>query len=359
MPAVAEGPRPLKRRIWKARLALLSVAILFSSPASAQARQQDERTPAEAPSPPFAASSYLNRPLRADAPIDPRSAAYVTEFRRQVRDYGPWINSDKHSTPVYTVKRNQPTVRVKLDTSYPPLDQAWREVPLPRRARAAKGSDRHLVVWQPSTSSMWEFWLLNKRADGWHARLGAKMTHVSRNPGYFDILDPPSPGDAGSGATASGIPLLAGLIRGSDVGPAGIQHALAVALPEARPNEWVWPAHRTDGYYWTKGVPRVPEGARFRLDPALDIERLDISPAAKLMARALQRYGLVVRDKSAAVTFYAEDPLTGGEALNRVLYGSGTSQWPSHYLREDYGGFPWQHLQLLKMGRPVDWSVYG
>lgn len=338
---------------------LVSAAMFFSFPATGAAGPREERAQSEERSRPFAASSYVNRPLHDDASVDPRSAAYVTEFRRQVRAYGPWINTDKHSTPVYTVKRNQPTVRVKLGTSHPPLEEAWRKVPLPKAARAATGSDRHLVVWQPATNSMWEFWLLQKRVGGWHARWGGKMTGVSRNPGYFDILDPPSRGDAGSGATASGIPLLAGLIRGSDFESAGIRHALAVALPEARPNEWVWPAHRTDGYYWTKGVPQIPEGARFRLDPKLDVEQLDISPPAKLMARALQRYGLVVRDRSAAVTFYAEDPLTGGERINRVLYGRGTSQWPSHYLREDYGGFPWERLQLLKMGRAVDWSVYG
>jgi hypothetical protein len=248
---------------------------------------------------------------------------------------------------------------VKLDTSYPALAEAWREVPLPRAARAAAGDDGHLVVYQPATDSMWEFWLLQNKADGWHARWGAKMTHVSRNPGYLDILRPPSRGDAGSGATASGIPLLAGLIRGSDLGPGGIQHVLAVALPEARPNGWVWPAHRTDGYYWTKGVAQIPEGARFRLDPDLEIDRLNISPTAKLMAKAIQRYGLVIRDRSAAVTFYAEDPRTGGRRVNRVLYGNGTRQWPSHYLREDYGGFPWERLQLLKMGKTSDWSVYG
>lgn len=185
------------------------------------------------------------------------------------------------------------------------------------------------------------------------------MTRVSRNPGYFNILNPPSQADAGSGATASGIPLLAGLIRGSDLGPAGIGHVLAVALPETRPNEWIWPAHRTDGFYWTKGVAQIPEGARFRLDPDVNVERLDISPRAKVFARAIQRHGLVVRDKSGAVTFYAEDPLTGGRDVYPALFGKDAVHWPSHYLREDRGKFPWHRLQLLKMGKRFDWSVYG
>jgi len=341
-------------------VALLAAALLALVGLTVGAGPRGAAAPPERAARAFAPGSFVNRKLRHDAPIDPRSRAYVEEFRRQVRAYGPWINIGKYSTPVYTVRKDQPTVRVTPDKAYQPLHEGWREVPLPRRARAAAGSDKHLVVWQPSTDTMWEFWLLRRKSGGWHAGWGGRMTGVSKNPGYFNLLEPPSAGDRGSGATASGIPLLAGLIRGSDLGPEGIRHGLALALPETRPNEWIWPAHRTDGFYWTKGVAQIPEGARFRLDPDLDVEALEISPAAKLLARALQRYGMVVRDKSGAVTFYAEDPRTGGRRLGRALFGNGTpSQSPSNYLREDYGGFPWHRLQLLKMGRPSDWSAYG
>ena len=350
-PRISRTVGPQAPLIAAGLLAMLGLTIGAGPPAQA--------APAEPSARPFAPGSFVNEELRQNAPIDARSAAYVQEFRRQVRAYGPWINVGKYSTPVYVVKKDQPTVRVTPGTAYQPLHEGWREVPLPRKARAAAGTDKHLVVWQPSTDTMWEFWLLRRNSGGWHARWGGRMTGVSKNPGYFNLVDPPSAGDRGSGATASGIPLLAGLIRGSDLGPGGIRHGLALALPETRPNEWIWPAHRTDGFYWTKGVAQIPEGARFRLDPDLDIEALDISPTAKLFARALQRYGMVVRDKSGAVTFYAEDPRTGGGRMERVLFGNGTpNQSPSNYLREDYGKFPWHRLQLLKMGPSSDWSVY-
>ncbi len=322
-----------------------------SAPAGAAGCRADEARAQKPRARPFAPGSYVNKPLRSGTAIDPASSAYAAEFRRQVKRYRPWVNTGQFSTPVYTVSRRRKTVRVRLDTAYSPLQRAWEAVPIPSGARAAAGSDQHLVVWQPSTDTMWEFWHLRREADGWHARWGGRMTRVSRNPGYYDIKRPISRGDAGSGATGSSIPLLAGLIRGSEMERGSIRHALAVALPETRPSEWVWPAQRTDGFYWTSGVPRIPEGARFRLDPRLDVDSLGLSRPATLIARAIQRYGMVVRDKSGAVSFYAEDPLTAGPRLNELFTGRPPAQSKLVYLSEA-GGFPWQHLQLLSLGEP-------
>ncbi len=306
---------------------------------------------AQTPPRPFAPGSYVNKPLKPGTAIDPSSSAYAAEFRRQVMRYRPWVNYAEFSTPVYTVSRRRKRVRVQLDTAYSPLQRAWEAVPIPPQARGAAGSDQHLVVWQPSTDTLWEFCKFRREADGWHARWGGRLAKVSRNPGYFDIQRPISPGDAGSGATGSGIPLLAGLIRGREMERGSIRHALAIALPETRPSQWVWPAQRTDGFYWTSGVPRIPEGARFRLDPKLNVDGLNLSRPATLIAKAIQRYGMVVRDKSGAVTFYAEDPLTAGSRLNGLFAGRPPAQSKLVYLSEA-GGFPWQHLQLLSLREP-------
>ena len=111
----------------------------------------------------FSPTSVWNTQIADDAPVDPMSAAWVTELQRQLTLGDPWINTTKWSSPLYTVPADQPTVKVTLDTSYAVLQNAWLAVPLPVDARPAGGTDGHLVVYQPSTDTMWEFWAMHGR----------------------------------------------------------------------------------------------------------------------------------------------------------------------------------------------------
>jgi hypothetical protein len=284
----------------------------------------------------FAPSSVWNRPLPARAPLAPDSNALVSELQRQVRTAGPWIATTRFSVPIVRVGARQRRVRVKLDTGYAPLQRDFASVPVPRGARPAPGTDKHLVVWQPATDTMWEFWLMQRRADGWHARWGAKLRHVSRGAGIN-----PAP----TGATASGLPLVAGLMTMAELRRGRIDHALAVSLPSTRAGVAAWPATRTDGQ-----DPRptaIPEGTRFRLDPRLRIGRLRLPPVVRAMAVAAQRYGIIVRDKAGAVVFYGQEPpRSRPRAYHSVFRGA----YPNQLLSR----FPWSRLQVVRSRvRPV------
>ncbi len=292
---------------------------------------------------PFAATSFWNLPLAANAPLDEQSSAWVTELRRQLATTNPWINTTSYSTPVYTVPAGQPTVRVKLDTTSAPLQQAFEQVPIPAGAKPAAGSDAHLVVWQPATDSMWELWLASQKADGWHARWGGRMTGVSKNPGYFTAPNP------GWGATATSLPLLGGLMRISELESGRIDHALAFAIPHTKLwKSWSWPAQRSDGD--TDSADAIPEGARFRLPATLDIDALKLPPVTAAIAKAVQRYGMVLRDKSGSVSFYAEDPTPTGANPYPGLFKTWTNLL--------FAKFPWDRLQALRtdMRGPVTGS---
>jgi hypothetical protein len=283
----------------------------------------------------FAARSVWNSPLPRNAQLDPASDKLVAELQRQVSLGAPWINTWSYSTPVYRVPADQPTVKVTLDVPYAPLQRAWSAVPIPRSARPAEGTDAHLVVWQRSTDTMWEFWHLRNVDGAWHARWGGRMTHVSRSPGYY------TGAQRNWGATATSLPLLGGLITLDDLKRRRIDHALAMAIPEARRGSWSWPAQRTDGK--SAAHIAVPEGARFRLDPALDVDRLGLPPLVAMMAHAAQRYGIVVRDQSGVVTFYGEDPSPTGRNPWSEPGGWFQGKDAASLLRQ----FPWQHLQAL------------
>lgn len=72
------------------------------------------------------------------------------------------IDTTTSSTPIYTVPADQSKTKVVLDWNRPPLNLALRTVPMPSMAIPARGSDEHLVVYQPSSDQLWEFWHLRE-----------------------------------------------------------------------------------------------------------------------------------------------------------------------------------------------------
>lgn len=304
---------------------------------------------------PFRADSPWNAPTPRDAPLAPNSAALVADLRRQLEWYGPWINTTKWSVPIYTVPKEQPNVRVKLDV--PGRDYAWKHVmftndadaavlqrqleavPIPPDAHPTSGTDLTLVVWQPSTDTAWELWLARKvprdplpwpdHTPGWHASWGARIDGVSRASGVV-----PHP----FGASASGLSVLGGLIRIHELRRGRIDHAIGLSIPQPKGGEFVLPANRTDGLH--REAP-IPEGTRFRLDPDLDVAALDLPPVTRTIAKAAQRYGLIVRDTAGAVVVYGEDPTPTGKNPYPALFGGKT---PGELMRE----FPWDRLQVVR-----------
>jgi hypothetical protein len=308
-----------------------------STPPTGEGPPASPVTPADDPLRPFAPTSIWNKPLTASPALAADSNDLVNELVRQTLAYDPWLNTASYSTPVYRVPAGQPTVRVKLDTYGPDLQQTWTAVPIPATAAPSAGSDQHMVVWQPSTDRMWEFWLAKKMDDGWHARWGGTIDDVSKDPGYFTHRG----ATTNWGATATGLPLHGGLITLEDLTRGYIDHALALAVVEAKPGATVWPAQRNDGFAWTRGIHAIPEGTRFRLDPSVDVDSLKASPFVKMLARAAQDYGIVVRDKSGSVSLYGEDPTpTGSNPWSSVWQGG----WPNKVLRSQ---FPWSQLQVV------------
>jgi hypothetical protein len=180
----------------------------------------------------------------------------------------------------------------------------------------------------------------------WQAAYGGRMRNVSRSPGYYrNIL-----GTTGNvlesnlwGATASSLPLSAGLITLADLAAGHINHALELEVPEADALVAWCPAQRTDGYDTSSDA--IPDGAHLRLDPALNLSTISMSPITRMIARAAQRYGMIVNDQTGwNVTFRAEDPtplIQAGQANPYTTYFGGQS--PSQFLT----AFPWSHLQLL------------
>lgn len=322
------GPRSLMASI----AALVVLAALATAPAGAIGSTF------------FAPDSVWNSSLSPGEKIDRTSSARVAELNRQVGLFGTWINHKQWSTPLYVVPAGTPTVAVTIDnpspTCCPVIKKQSRRVPVPAGAQPALGGDRHITIFQPSSNKLWEYFLYRDTVAGPVAEHGGFIGRVSTSNGIVG---------RGEGATASGLPAIAGTILLSEARAGEIPHALAMAVPQQL-DGWVWPAQRTDGTVVTPpaSVPanaRIPMGSRFRLPPGLDIDAQSWHPFTKMLARAAQKHGIVVRDQAGAVTFYAEQPRAGTDAdVWTPIFGS---PYPSVRLAE----FPWDKLQLIRLGR--------
>jgi len=306
----------------------------------------------------FAADSVWNAPLGADAPLDPSSPALMARLRaeiaaeQQAQD-GPWIETTSYSTTVYRVPANQPTVPVHLDNTQPwahTLGVAFAAVPIPANAQPAAGTDAQMTIWQPSTDRLWEFWRAHDGPGGWEAQWGGAMQHVSTSPGYFTPASWPG-AHSYWGATATSLPLVAGTMTIEELEQGTIDHALAIDLPATRLNVYSSPAQRTDGE--DPSGDSIPEGARLRIEPQVNVRELHLPHMTEEMALAAQRYGMIVRDQTHhAVGFYAEDPTPSGSNPYPALMGG---ELPDKLL----AGFPWQDVEVLRMelhygtGRPT------
>ena len=297
----------------------------------------------------FSPHSFWNEPVPAGAAVDPRSAHLVGALAAQAAGEvttakGPFVTTSPYGVPVYRVPADQPTVPVKLvgHRGERALRAAWRAVPLPAGARPAGGSDGHLVVWQPHSDRLWEFFQLRREGGGWRASWGGAMRHASTSPGVYNRLAWPG-SQPWWGASASSLSIAGGLITLEDLEDGEINHALAISLPEVRADTYASPARRSDG---TSPSPlALPEGAHLRLDPRLDLASMHLPWLTRLIAEAAQRYGIFVRDRAADVTFYAQDPTPTGVDP----YGGPSGYYRGHSPIELLAHFPWRRLRLLKM----------
>jgi hypothetical protein len=304
---------------------------------------------------PFAPDSVWNLPLRADAPLSPKSGEYASWLERQVAGGRTWINTTHCGMPSYTAAGDTPLVQVHLDSRAsqdPALINAWSHVPIPADAAPADCSDANFAVRQTQPDGrvkQWEFWAARHDADGtWTARWGGVIDDLRTDRGIGSSIawsDPTAPLLAARksspywNVTATSVSMSAGVITADDLRAGSIDHALAVALPDAARGQWLWPAQRSDGGLTDSSA--LPEGAHLRIDPSLDLDAIPMTPMVKMMAKAAQRYGMIVRDRTWDVTTFMTDRLTASDVqlFKDLLW----SQWANRALQ----AFPWGHLQVL------------
>jgi hypothetical protein len=291
---------------------------------------------------PFGSSSVW-RKLLGSAAVASNSSTLVATLTNSVTSLYNGVaafNVDSYNTTFYSVAASTPRTDVQFTDcqgkgSEPPgLAEQFAQVPIPSNAVPADGTDAELTIYSASSNQLWEFWQASQDSSGWHACWGGRIDHVSSSPGYFS---------GGFGATATGLPVAGGMVSIADAKAGVINHAMSLEIVNPASGNTSYPAQRSDG--GNSSSSAVPEGTRFRLDPSINVNSLNLTPIAKMIAKAAQTYGFIVTDQSGAVAVQAQSAA-----------GASSDPWPSLMAGvpsyQILANFPWSQLQAL----PTNWG---
>ena len=160
--------------------------------------------------------------------------------------------------------------------------------PIPTGAPVEGGSgsdgDRHVLVVDRSRCVLYELYRAfpeHGHRPHWNADSGAEWNLRSAG------LRP----DSWTSADAAGLPIFPGLVRYDEATGGSVEHAIRVTFDSTR-DAWVHPASHCAGDTSNPDAPAM--GTRLRLKAGYGLGRF--SGAAKAIAVALKRYGLIVAD---------------------------------------------------------------
>ncbi|PIV90292.1 hypothetical protein COW46_03370 [Candidatus Gracilibacteria bacterium CG17_big_fil_post_rev_8_21_14_2_50_48_13] len=153
--------------------------------------------------------------------------------------------------------------------------------PIPANPPIEAGSDRHILMLQKDTCTLYELYAAEKIGNLWHVGSGAIFDLAS------NLLRP----DYWTSADAAGLPIFPGLVRYDEVQSGKITHALRFTVSKTQKG-FIHPA--THFASSSVDANRPPMGLRLRLKADYDISH--ITGASRVILEALKTYGMIVAD---------------------------------------------------------------
>lgn len=229
--------------------------------------------------PVFPANNWWNRDVSAD-PVDPNSSAYIS-FIGATTNLHPDFGSDPtYGIPYVTVTGSQPKVPINFTAFGDQSDPG--PYPIPLNAPVEAGSDAHVIAVDTTNCMLYELYSAALDGNGgWNADSGA----------IFDLRSNRLRPDTWTSADAAGLPIFPGLVRYDEVQSGVISHALRFTVRETQ-RLFIHPA--THFASSTTASNRPPMGLRLRMKASYNINGL--TGAARVIATALKKYGLIVAD---------------------------------------------------------------
>jgi hypothetical protein len=255
----------------------------------------DYSSPTPAPPPSvyefWSDDSYWHIKIPANSPSHPNSDQMIDWLLTTTGGLGS-CNYKAWTKPIWDAYENTPTYAVYRSDKTTVM---FSNVPIPYNAGPAIDADHSFGVidWDNRYYyDFWNFWYENGKY--W---AGAGYRYSLDSDGLVSI------GQYSVGG--SNTPFLAMAIRDEEIEAGVINHPLGCCISHNKKGHYVYPpASRSDGsgtdYY------AIPMGARIQLNPDIDLDSLGLSRVGKIIAKAMQEYGIVLKESGGGWHLYAE-----------------------------------------------------
>jgi serine/threonine-protein kinase len=276
------------------------------------------------------------------APLDPQSSTIIA----WLADAGGWGNNNKmqidFAMRVLQADANTPTVPFRKGPKWAAADSDSVSVfPLPAGGGAEGESgykcdldqqDCHIIVADRSHGKLYEAYQASYEENALTADFLA-VWNLNR------VYPPSGRGDQCTSADAAGFPIAPLLFNADEIATGSINHAIRFILPNPRMRAHVFVHPATHAGAPRGPVEAPPMGARFRLKSSFDMSKL--TPAAQVVARAMQKYGMFLSD--------------GG---NIALTAQSDADTKTKYADMDFGSHDLQDIkvtdfEVIDMGTPI------
>lgn len=288
---------------------------------------------------PYSKTSIWNTPIGSSPTYDYYSDEMIATLA--LANKGKIITADKYNYPVYFVYAETPRWDLQCTRYLCAISTAdgggvrtdfLEDVPIPVNAQPAADSDGRMIIIDKITRAEYDLWRVKLVEAGWTIESGS----------IYNIEWNGTP--AVNNSRGSGIPAYGGLIRPWEIQQGRVEHAIAFGYTEPAEDKCVFPASKTDG---DSRLPyAIPEGARLQLDPSLtdeDFDQWGLDRTGKIIARAFQKYGMILVDHSGSFKLYIEDL-----ASNPFV----TQQWTDPQLnltRDTLSSIPYTSFRVLEL----------
>jgi hypothetical protein len=297
---------------------------------------------------PFSDDSPWNTPIPADAVPHPDSALVLRTLEHEAASLRL---ANSYTIPVWVVNSDElpqhhAVSPYPFDTWDQDLDGVTEAtVPVAAGMYAEATRDGHIAIIDLFKGMSWEM-------SRYQGLLKGRVRCTTFN--IWDLTGP-GVGDGNEGVRwtarggrGSGFPIVAGLIRPEALSAGEIRHALVFTFPKNRKRVFVAPASRTDGRWVGSEYPL--EGMRLQLDPTLtnaDFDAWGLTREARVVARALQHYGMFDGDNGGAMALQPQ--LLG--PTPREHRARWESLAPGFY--DSVQRIPTRHFRVVDTGPPM------
>lgn len=232
----------------------------------------------------------------SQAPLDPQSSAVISWLNSQGGWGGGRMQID-FSIEVLHAAPDTPFRSFERTGDFFEPDCDFEPIPVPAGGaiegeegyQCVSDGDCHLIVAHRASGKLFEMWRANIVGNSFQGGCLA-VWDMNR------VYGPSGRGENCTSADAAGYPIAPLLFTADEVAAGSINHAIRFILPNARIRRGVYlhPATHSTGAA-SGGTNAPPYGTRLRLRADYPLETLP-NDAARVVARAMQRYGILLSD---------------------------------------------------------------